>query len=364
MERYEELEQEFAKWTREDPSQMVVCSSGTAALHLALEALGLPSGSEVILPDFCMVACARAVTLAGLTPVFVDCDKQDLLMDLDAMEQAITDSTSAVMMVHTYGRQCKMDRVHQILGQHPARSWGKPILVVEDLAEAHGVTRHPYSAAACWSFYKNKIIHGEEGGAVVFNGCPPSAGRARSLRCLGFTQNHDFWHIPRGHNYRLANSLAGLILESLSQASSNLLHRKLVSSAYDAFFPKESAKGLLRKMPERTVDWVYDFRVLGIDYFLQEVIVQKLQQRGVTVRHGFKPLSLQPEYLRSSSSRKALLYGGESYSYYNAYTDVFYLPITETTSYHSAAVQELFATIQAVVEEVFSERNQTFGKGS
>ena len=89
MEPYQQLEREWAEWNHLDPAGMVVCSSGTAALHLALEALCL-GGAEIIVPDYTMIACARAVTLAGCTPVFVDCDER-LLMDLELLAQIIGD---------------------------------------------------------------------------------------------------------------------------------------------------------------------------------------------------------------------------------------------------------------------------------
>lgn len=88
MEAYESLEQEFAQWQGLDPRGMVACSSGTAALHLALEALQLPQGSQVIVPDYSMIACPRAVVLADLRPVFVDCDEQ-LLMDLKKLDEIL-----------------------------------------------------------------------------------------------------------------------------------------------------------------------------------------------------------------------------------------------------------------------------------
>ena len=112
MQPHEQLEQEWAAFNDLDPAGMVACSSGTAALHLALEALQLQPGSTCILPDFTMIACARAVTLAGLVPVFVDCG-DDLLMDMALTPQACGEKTSAVMIVHIYGRQQSMYDVHR-----------------------------------------------------------------------------------------------------------------------------------------------------------------------------------------------------------------------------------------------------------
>src|SRR5262245_15578515 len=103
MEAYQELEQALGRWVG-NPN-VVVCSSGTAALHLALEALPIPKGSLVLVPDFTMIACARAVTLAGLTPNFIDCG-DDLLMDPTAAFLAAPADARAIMPVHVYGRRC------------------------------------------------------------------------------------------------------------------------------------------------------------------------------------------------------------------------------------------------------------------
>lgn len=282
MEAYRRLEMDFGSWNNVDGDNMVACASGTAALHLALEALQLPPGSKVVIPEFTMVACARAVTMAGLVPVFVDCDN-DLLMDL---EQASTlcerPSVRAIMVVHVYGRQCNMETVAAI-----AKATG--VAVIEDLAEAHGIKPHDESEAACWSFYKNKIVHGEEGGAVCFK-YKSHAERARKLRSLGFTDDHNFQHIPRGVNARMSNAHAALIFPSLEQAGANLIAREHVCSMYDAILPKKW------HMRYRDVCWVYDLRIPGMTSTQQDAVIRRLLSDGIPARHAFKPMSHQAEY--------------------------------------------------------------------
>ena len=108
MDAYRQLEVEYAKHL--DVSKCVSVNTGTAALHVALEALQLPEGSKVIVPDFTMYASALAVYYARLTPIFVDCD-EDLLIDLDAVEKVIDENTKVLMITHIYGRVVDMDRV-------------------------------------------------------------------------------------------------------------------------------------------------------------------------------------------------------------------------------------------------------------
>ena len=301
MEAYQDLEKSWADFNGLDPAGMVACSSGTAALHLALEALQLPPGSKVIVPDFTMIACARAVTLAGLTPVFVDCDAR-LLMDLDCMSRATTDRglddpkrflarpISCIMAVHVYGRRCSED-VLECAGLWDVR-------LMEDLAEAHGVNPHPNTNAACWSFYRNKIVAGEEGGAVWFRD-PEHAALARQLRCLGFTDAHDFSHVPRGHNYRLANSLAGLIVKNLRAyradlSGCGLTARREVEAWYDEVCPADW------RMPPRDAPWVYDlmlpFKGSLTGELFSDHVVGELRKEGIPARAGFKPMHEQEEY--------------------------------------------------------------------
>lgn len=276
-EPYEELEVKFAEWNELDPTGMVACSSGTAALHLAFEAMSLPLGSRVIAPDLTMVACPRAVVLAGLVPEFVDCDDSLLLRPGDVWDMG---EDGGLLIVHTYGRRAKVGSL-SVICRH--------LRVIEDLAEAHGVRPSELTDAACFSFYKNKIIYGEEGGAVWFRD-PEHARRARQLRSLGFTDAHDFTHIPRGHNYRMSNAHAKLILPSLAEADQNLAKRRQIEQWYDARVPKEW------HMPPRDVVWVYDLRIPGMVYAQQDNLVRGLNQRGVAARHAFKPMTTLDEW--------------------------------------------------------------------
>ena len=312
MEAYQRLEVEWSKFNDLDPAGMVACSSGTAALHLALEAMEITPESEVIVPDFTMIACPRAVVMAGLRPVFVDCRHQDLLMDLDLVPGA--GYFDAAVYVHVYGRKLEI------------RNTSKVRFVVEDLAEAHGIRPTESTDAACWSFYRNKIVAGEEGGAVWFWD-PDHAKLARSLRSLGFTEAHDFNHIPRGHNYRLANCLAEKVLEGLDYAfggggprHQGVTWRREVEAQYDAICPIEW------RMPPRQAPWVYDFRIPGLPFRKIDDVIRVLQSAGIAARHGFKAMHRQKEFLLMGCKS----YGPErEWGSLRAQQEILYLPLTE-----------------------------------
>lgn len=286
MELYEQLEVVWADTIKANRNCVVACSTGTAAIQLVLEAFGFPRGGEVIIPNFTMIACARAVTMAGLVPVFVDC-KENLLIDENLIEEKITSKTCAIMPVHIYGRTCNLRAILEIANKYDLK-------VIEDCAEAHGIPRNEETDAQCWSFYKNKIIAGEEGGAVCFNE-DLFASMARSIRSQGFTPTHNFKHIIGGMSCRLSNANAEPILRSLDPPglSAKLEMRRRVSSWYDEFVPNEY------HMPKRDVDWVYDIKLPEINYSKKLLMIDVLNSKGIQVRHSFYPMSGQAEYINS-----------------------------------------------------------------
>lgn len=307
MQPFERLEIEWSGFNGLDPAGMVCCASGTAALHLACEAMELPPGSEILIPDFTMIACPRAAVMAGLVPVFVDCG-DDLLIDISLIGKAIEWGldihninyglplkTKAVMWVAVYGRVNTNDR--QYLADACTRHGMK---LIEDLAEAHGVRPHPSTDAACWSFFKNKIVAGAEGGAVWFKDAR-HAELARNLRCLGFTKAHDYMHVSRGWNHRMSNVHADLVRSSLTSYWQNAAKRRKIEDWYEFACPPAY------RMPSRDAVWVYDFRVPGMTAEQQDMLVRELRAAGIEARHFFKPMSAQPEFLscRTVGSGKA-----------------------------------------------------------
>lgn len=268
-EAHKELEEKFGEFVG-NPN-MVVCSSGTAALHLAFEVLKEYyefHEDPIAVPDTAMIACPRAVKLAGMIPNFVSVSGLGLLLP----QEVDKEYHSAALAIHLYGRKATTDL---------------PVPVVEDLAEAHGIDPNPNSFAACWSFYKNKVIAGEEGGAVCFQ-TEEAADYARSLRSLGMTETQDFNHLPRGMNYRLSNANAELVLENLKKYQLNLESRKRVEIFYDQLIPEGW------KLPQRDIPWVYDLD-LPEGTNIQNV-VQGLNRNGVPARVAFKPMSTQEEF--------------------------------------------------------------------
>jgi perosamine synthetase len=172
----EAFENEFSKLV--GGRHCVAVNSGTSALHLALVAMGISAGDEVIVPSFSFAATANAVCLAGGTPVFVDIDPDTFCIDPSAVEAAVGPRTAAVMPVHLYGHPAAMSELEAIASRHS-------LAIIEDAAQAHsagidGRNAGEFGLTACFSFYPTKNMTTGEGGLVV----TPSAEVARMLRLL------------------------------------------------------------------------------------------------------------------------------------------------------------------------------------
>ncbi|GII96408.1 GDP-perosamine synthase [Sinosporangium siamense] len=255
----------------------VACGSGTAALTLALRALGVGPGDEVIVPEFTMIACAWAVTYTGATPVFVDC-ADDMNIDVTRIEEKITPRTKAIMPVHIYGRRCSMAAIMDIAFEYNLR-------VVEDSAEAIGV--RPVGDIACFSLYANKIITAGEGG-ICLTDDPRLAAQLAHLRGMAFTADHSFLHKKLAYNFRMTAMQAAVALAQVERLDDILAARREIERRYDLGL-KDIPE--VTVMPPRDVLWMYDIRAEHRD----ELRVF-LEGEGVETRLFFKPMSRQPGY--------------------------------------------------------------------
>ncbi|AJC61736.1 RimF [Streptomyces sp. 769] len=255
----------------------VACSSGTTALTLALRALGVGPGDEVIVPEFTMVASAWAVTYTGATPVFVDCG-DDLNIDVSRIEEKITSRTKVVMPVHIYGRRCDMDTIMDLAFQYNLK-------VVEDSAEAHGV--RPTGDIACYSLFANKIITSGEGG-ICLTDDPKLADQMAHLRAMAFTKDHSFLHKKVAYNFRMTAMQAAVALAQTERLDDILEIRRGIERRYDEGLADVPGITL---MPPRDVLWMYDLRAER-----REELREFLAGESIETRLFFKPMSRQPMY--------------------------------------------------------------------
>lgn len=262
------------------------CSSGTAALHLALAALCIGPGDEVLVPDLTYIATANAVRYVGATPILVDVDPITWNIDLDKAATLVTKRTKAVIVVHLYGSPCDM-------GDASSFSLRHGLFLIEDAAEAFGGA---WNGKACgtigdigtFSFYANKIISTGEGGAVVTNSSELDA-RVRLLRGQGQGLRR-FFHETLGFNYRMTEMQAAIGIVQLEQFGAFLDRRMEIFEFYQS-----RTKSLLEfPVVEGASPWL--FTGLLRSGVRRDEVVEYLSEYGVETRPMFYPLHEQPMY--------------------------------------------------------------------
>jgi dTDP-4-amino-4,6-dideoxygalactose transaminase len=291
-EEVEAFEREFADYVT--TSHGVGVASGTDALMLSLRALGVGAGDEVITAVNTFAATAEAIVLAGATPVFVDIDPATFLLDLDAVEAAITERTAAIVPVHLYGQCCDMERVMAIARRHGLK-------VVEDACQAHGATRNGKSAgclgdAGCFSFYPSKNLGALGDGGFVATNDPELADRVRLLRCHG--EGADRLHVEVGYTSRLHGMQAAFLRAKLPMLDHwNGLRHEAAMGYLSAL---EGAPIIL---PETVDGASHVYHVFCVRVNDRDAVRARLSEAGVqTGIHYALPLHLEPAFAHLGGS--------------------------------------------------------------
>ncbi|MEA3488882.1 MAG: DegT/DnrJ/EryC1/StrS family aminotransferase [Candidatus Omnitrophota bacterium] len=284
------FEEEFARFC--GLRYGISTTSGTTAIHLALAALDIKKGDEVIMPTFTMIATAYAVLYTGGKPVLVDCDDRTWNMDVSRIEKLINRRTKAILPVHIYGHPVDMDGVRAL-----ARKYG--LYVVEDAAEAHGAEYKGVKCGAlgdigCFSFYGNKIITTGEGGMVVTNS-KSLARKAGLLKDLAHSRGKRFLHTYLGFNYRMTNMQAAVGLAQTRQAAKLVRKKRWIAKAYHDRL--KDVEGLTLPVEEewaKNVYWMYSVVVEGAFGLSRDALMEELRKEGVDTRAFFVPMHRQP----------------------------------------------------------------------
>ena len=272
---------------------VAVCN-GTVALKVAMEALRLEPGSEVILPSLTIISCVLAVIEAGCIPVLVDCEPDTWCMDMAQVAARITPRPRAIMPVHMYGHPVDMAPLLELAERHS-------LAVVEDAAEAHGAEYRGRRAGGmgtlgCFSFYANKIITTGEGGMVV-TADAALAERMRSLRNLCFRRDRRFLHTELGHNYRMTNVQAAIGVSQVERIEDHLARKRRMAALYAERLGDLPGLALPVERPDvRNVYWMYGV-ILDDDVPFDAVeFARRLRERGVDTRPFFLGMHEQPVF--------------------------------------------------------------------
>jgi len=275
----------------------VAVSNGTVAIHLALKALGIGEGDEVIIPDLTFAATINAVLLAHATPVLVDVNIDDWTISVEEIKKAIGPNTKAIIPVHVYGQACDMEGIMALAKEHDLK-------VIEDCAEAHGAEFKgqrigSFGDIATFSFFANKIITTGEGGMCLTNSSELD-DKMRQLRDHGMSREKKYWHEEIGYNYRMTNLQAAIGCAQLEKIDQLIAMKGGIEENYKKHLDD---LGL--------IEWQKEFsdrkKVVWLVSCLsdrKEEISELLRANNIDVRPFFYCLSDMPIYQEYAFSNK------------------------------------------------------------
>lgn len=269
---------------------VAVCN-GTVALHLALSALDLGPGDEIIVPTFTYIASVNMIALRGATLVFADCNKDTWVIGRADVEPLITPRTRAIMAVHLYGGVCDLAELRELADE-------RGLLLVEDASEALGCSwsgRHAGTWGACgtFSFYGNKTITTGEGGMVVTNDAA-LADRLRLLRNQGQHPSRRYWHVELGFNYRMTNIAAAIGLAQMERLPGLLERKRAIAARYRERLQQHDMQFQARPAAVESGEWL--FTVLLPDHLDRDAVMAHLGECGIESRPTFYCAHHMPMY--------------------------------------------------------------------
>lgn len=293
--KFEDLFSEY-----HDKKRSLAVSNGTVALHLALVALGIGEGDEVIVPDLTFAASVNAIIYTGARPVLVDVEKDTWNIDITKASKYISDKTKAIMPVHLYGHPCDMDSICKFALKYNLK-------IIEDCAEALGSLYNGrpvgvFGDVATFSFYGNKTITTGEGGMIVFKD-EKIAEFASVMRDHGMDKSKRYWHSFVGYNYRLTNIQAAIGVAQFERLSEFVTAKRKIASIYNKCLKQIK----YFTIPTERNDclnsyWLYTFLVKDDAPFKRDELIEHLSLCGVESRPVFFPMHEMPPYTNYGDS--------------------------------------------------------------
>lgn len=281
-------------------------SNGTVALHLAMLALDVRPGDEVLVPSMTYIATANAVRYVGAEPVFVDVDPETWCIDPQKIEAAITPRTRGIIPVDLYGHPADMDRINHLAAVNG-------LWVVEDAAEAHAAeykSRRTGSLAriGTFSFYGNKIFTSGEGGAVTCND-PELMLRMKTLRGQGMDPERRYYFPVTGHNFRMTNLAAAILCAQLERADELLARRREIGDLYHQLLAEIPGLGF-QPVAEwaNPSNWMFCITIDEAEFGMsRDSLMAFLESRNIETRPFFIPLHTLPPFREGSQKRREQL---------------------------------------------------------
>lgn len=288
-----QFEEKFAQKVKR--KYAVAVANGSAALEIAVSALGISEGHEVILPTFTIISCVAPLIRVKALPVVVDSDPLTWNMDVKQIEKKITNKTKAIMVVHIYGLPVDMDPVRDLASKYGLK-------LIEDAAEAHGLT---YKGKNCgsfgdistFSFYSNKLVTTGEGGMVVTDD-PDVAEQCRFYRNLCFQSERRFVHDKLGWNYRMTNLQAAVGLAQLERLEEFVEIKKRIGKKYFELLKEVDGIQLPVQQTEyaENIYWVYGLVIKDDVNCINYEMMSELKKYRIGTRPFFWPIHEQPVF--------------------------------------------------------------------
>lgn len=269
----------------------VSVSNGTVALHLALVALGIGAGDEVIVPTLTYIASVNSITYVGAKPIFCDSLRNTWQMDIDDVRKKITPRTRAIMAIHLYGHPCEMDELTALCKEYD-------LFLIEDCAEAIGSEYKgrkvgTFGDVSTFSFFGNKTITTGEGGMLVSND-ETLIERAKHFKGQGLAKHREYWHDVIGYNYRMTNIQAAIGLAQLEKVNEFINRKQEIAEKYKKAF----ANG--------PVEFHQSHSDVFHTYWMCSILVEEVSDRdklrdylskyGIETRPLFYPIHTMPMY--------------------------------------------------------------------
>lgn len=287
----QQFENRFSKFIGVDHASAV--TNGTVAIHLALLALNIQPGDEVIVPTFTYVASINPVVQMNAVPVFVDCENQFWQIDPEAIRRKITSKTKAIIITHLYGHPCDMDAIMQIAKEYN-------LSVVEDAAEAFGTYykgKHvgTFGDIATFSFYGNKTITTGEGGMVVSNRFD-LIERVNLYKNQANDPHKKYWHADIGYNYRMTNITAAIGCAQLNKSQWILARKQAIALQYENLFKNTSIQ--IQPVAAYAIPSFWMVSILLPHAKYRNDLIDYLQQQNIETRPLFYPTHTMPMFAR------------------------------------------------------------------
>lgn len=286
------FENKFAEYC--EVKKSISVTSGTTGLHLAMEAMGIGIGDEVIVPDLTFIATANAVKYTGAQVVSVDIEEKSLCISPTAIKNSLTNKTKAIIAVHLNGYPANMEAINEIANQHN-------LFVIEDAAEAHGAKFFNKKIGSLghvgvFSFYGNKIITSGEGGMITTDNID-LADKIIFLRDHAMSKTKRYWHSEIGYNYRMTNLQAALGVAQLERIDELLNKRVSIFKRYYKNLSNVENFQLNRTNEFLDVSfWSICLEIKNYDIIKRDNLIKNLREYNIDSRPYFYPISDMPMY--------------------------------------------------------------------